>query len=161
MLGNALALVAALVGLYAVTLKKKKKILYFQTLQLCLLGISNFILGGMSAVIINMVSIIRNILCYKNKFKTKEKVIMIIILTALIIVFNNIGTMGLLPLISTIIFTLFMDIKDTKKYKILIVITLIPWVIYDIAIDAYVTAIFDSVTIIVSFVTVFLPRLKF
>ena len=53
--------------------KTKEKILYFQTVQIGLSVISNIILGGITGAIINALSLIRNILCYKDKLGLKEK----------------------------------------------------------------------------------------
>ena len=88
-IGNIIALVASIIMVYSGILKHKKKILYFQTIQIGLSVISNIVLGGISGAIINAINLIRNILCYKEKLKTKEKIIITLLATILICKFNN------------------------------------------------------------------------
>ena len=53
--------------------KIKRKILYFQTINIGLFTISSLILGEFSGAKIN---VIRNILYYKDKSRMREKIIM-------------------------------------------------------------------------------------
>ena len=72
-IGNIVALIASLIMVYSGYLKQKKKILYVQTIQIGLSVLSNIILGGITGAIINAVSCIRNILCYKEKLSNITK----------------------------------------------------------------------------------------
>ena len=154
-IGNIIALIASLVMVYSGTLKQKKKILYFQTVQIGLSVISNLVLGGISGAIINVIGLIRNILCYKDRLKIKEKIIITILATILILKFNNLGFLGFLPLISTVTYIWLMNIKNVKMFKMLIAITTLMWFIYDFVIKAYTAAIFDAITITVNLVSIF------
>lgn len=154
-IGNIIALIASLLMVYSGMLKEKKKILYFQTLQIGLFVISNLVLGGISGAIINAISLIRNILCYKDRLKTKEKIVITVLATILILKFNNLGFLGFLPLISTVTYIWLMNIKDVKKFKMLIVFTMLMWLIYDLVIKSYTSAVFDAVNIIINLVTIF------
>ena len=153
-IGNIIALIASLIMIYSGILKQKKKILYFQTIQIGLSVISNLVLGGISGAIINAISLIRNILCYKDKLKLKEKVVITVLATILILKFNNLGFLGLLPYISNITYIWLMNIKNVKKFKILIIFTMLMWFIYDLVIKSYTSAIFDAMTIIANLVTI-------
>ena len=159
-IGNIIALVASLIMVYSGGLSHKKKILYFQTIQIGLSIISNLVLGGISGAIINALSFIRNILCYNDKLKIKQKTIITLLATALIIRFNNLGIIGYLPLISTITYIWFMDVKNVKKFKLLIVVTMIMWFVYDLCIRLYTSAIFDFLTIIANIITIFFIKNK-
>ena len=88
-IGNIIALIASILMVYSGMLKQKKKILYFQTVQIGMSVISNIILGGITGAIINALSMIRNILCYKNKLGLKEKIIITILAIILTFKFNN------------------------------------------------------------------------
>ena len=101
-IGNIIALAASLLMVYTGILNNKKKILYFQTMQIGMFVISNIILGGVTGAIINILSMIRNILCYKNKLELKEKVIITILSVVLSLKVNNLVNVGLLRLISTV-----------------------------------------------------------
>lgn len=131
--------------MYSGVIKKKETIIYIQTV---ISVISNVILGGITGAIINAISCIRNILCYKNKLKNKEKTIIIIISIVFSLLFNDLGFIGILPLISTVTYTLLMDIKGVIKFKKLVIFTMIICFIYDVHIKSYSSAIFDFMNII-------------
>ena len=121
LIGNIIALVASLIMVYTGILKNKKKIIYLQTVQIGLSVISNIVLGGISGAIINGISCIRNVLCYKGMLTTMFKILIVIISIILTLLFNNLGIIGLLPLISIVVYTLFMDTKKVITLKLLTV----------------------------------------
>ena len=41
-----------------------------------------------------------------------------------------------------------MDLKDIKKFKLLLIATMTMWLIYDILIKSYASAVFDFATIV-------------
>lgn len=153
-IGNIIALIASLIMVYTGILKNKKKIIYFQTVQIGLFVVSNLVLGGISGAIINAISIVRNILCYKEKLDLKGKIIITILSVVLTLAFNNLGFIGLLPLISTVSYIWFMDIKDIKIFKLLFSFTNLLWFIYDIIIKSYTSAVFDFATIVANIVSI-------
>lgn len=154
-IGNIVALIASIVMVYYGFLTDKKKILFYQSVQIGLFVISGLILGGITGVIINIVNLIRNILCYIGKLGLKEKIIITTISTFLCLKFNNLGVLGLLPLISTVVYIWLMNIKDEIKFKILTIGTMIPWFIYDMTIKSYTSAIFSIFNIFASVITVY------
>ena len=154
-LGNIIALIASILMVYSGILKQKNKILYIQTIQIGLSVISNILLGGFTGAIINALGCIRNILFHKNKLKIKEKTILIILSISLSLIFNNLEFIGILPVISTVMYIIFMDIKNIIKFKILIIFTMTMWLIYDIYIKSYTSAIFDFMNIVVNIISIF------
>jgi len=157
-IGNIIALIASIIMVYSGILKEKKKILYLQTLQIGLSVISNIVLGGITGAIINGLSCIRNILCYKDKLNLNAKVIITVLAIGLSLSLNNLGLIGLLPLISTIVYIWLMNIKDVIKFKILIIFTMVMWLIYDLTIKSYTSAIFDFMCIITNIISIFKLR---
>ena len=154
-IGNIIALIASLLMVYSGILKEKKKILYIQTVQIGLSVISNIVLGGITGAIINAISMIRNIICYKEKLGFKERILITILSITLSLKFNNLGIIGFLPVVSTITYVWLMNIKDVKKFKLLIAFTMLLWLIYDIIIKSYTSAIFDFMTLIANVITIF------
>lgn len=146
-IGNVVALVGSVLMAYSGIIKEKQKIIIVQTIQMLMLGLSNIILGGIPGAIINSVNCIRNILCYEEKLGFKEKMILVTISVGLSIYFNNLGIIGILPVIATVFYTMLMDMKNVVKFKVLLIFTLILWGIYDIYIKSYTSAIFDFITI--------------
>lgn len=153
--GNVIALIASILMVYSGILRNKQKILYIQTIQIGLYVISNIILGGITGAIINAISMIRNIICYKELLGKKEKIVIIIFSVLLGLTFNNLGVIGVLPVISTVVYVWLMDTKNVRKFKLLIAFTMLMWLIYDITIKSYTSAIFDFATLIANILTIF------
>lgn len=153
-IGNIIALIASLLMVYAGYIKVKKKILFTQIIQIGLSIVSNLVLGGYTGAIINAISCVRDILCYKDRLGTKEKVGLIVASAVLSIIFNNLGWIGYLPLVATTVYIIFMSVKDVKKFKYLTIFAMITWLTYDIYIKAYTAAIFDLLTIITNTIAV-------
>ena len=153
--GNFVALLGSLIMVYLGTIKETKKIIFIQTIQISLFTLSTLILGGFSGTIVNAISVVRNILCYKDKLTNTAKAILILLCIPPCLIFNNLGILGLLPLIATVAFTCFMNVKSPIKLKFLLIITLILWVIYDVLIYSYTSAIFESFAIIAHSITVY------
>ena len=154
LIANAIALIASLLMVYTGYIKKKEKILFFQTIQIGLSVISNLILGGITGAIINALGLIRNILCYKEKLNKMAQIILIILSILLGVYFNNLALIGLLPIISNVVYIVFMNIKDVIKFKYLIIFTMTMWLIYDIYIMSYTSAVFDLGNIIANIISI-------
>ncbi|MBQ8872312.1 MAG: YgjV family protein [Bacilli bacterium] len=146
-IGNIISLLASALMTYSGYIKSKGKFLIVQIVQMSLSALSNFILGGITGTIINLVNIIRNVLCYKNKLNKYSIILILTLSISLSLYFNNLNFIGLLPLLSTILYTTLMNIKDIKKFKYLTITTMLLWLIYDICIMNYVSALFDLLTI--------------
>lgn len=159
-IGNIIALIASIIMVYSGFLKQKKTILYTQTIQIGLSVLSNIVLGGITGAIINALSCVRNILCYKDKLDLKSKIILIFLATTLSLMFNNLGVIGLFPVISTITYILLMNTKDIIKFKWLIVFTMLMWLIYDLFIKSYTSAIFDFMNIVANIISIIQIRLQ-
>lgn len=154
-IGNIFGLIGSIVMVIVGTIKDKNKAIFLQTIQILILSISNLVLGSISGFIINLICIIRNILSNKNKLNKVAIALIIAISTILTIIFNTLGFIGYLPLITNVIFILFMNTKSDVKFKILMIVYVLMWLIHDIYIKSYITAVFDFITIITSFITIF------
>ena len=153
-IGNLIALLGSFVMVYSGTIKDKKGTIFVQSIQITLLAISNIVLGGIAGFIINLINLIRNIISYKNLLNIKIKVIISIISIILTLVFNKEGLIGYLPLISTLIFTWFMSIKDIIKFKYVLAISVFLWLIYDFSIRSYTASLFDAITVVVTLLSI-------
>ena len=152
--GNIIALIASLIMMYTGYVKNKKKIIFLQTVQIGMAVISNLVLGGIPGAIVNVVSCIRNIVCYKNKLDMKAKIIFVIVTTVLTIAFNNLLFIGLLPLAASLTYIVFMTEKNVIKFKIITIATLIMWGIYDFCIQSYTSACFDFLTVVTNLIAI-------
>ena len=109
LLGNIIAFIAAILMVYTGLILRKNKILISQIIQMILLMISNIILGSVTGAISNSIGCIRNYFCYKEKLNFFIKVLIIIVTTTISLYFNTLGVIGLLPILSTILYTWFID----------------------------------------------------
>lgn len=150
-IGNIFALISSVFMIISGVVKDSKLFLRLQNIELLFIVFSNLFLKGYTGIIVSIVAIIINILCYRNKLTLKIKIFAVIMQTILCIVFNNLNFIGLLPLFATIIGIFFVTI-DAKKLKVLSIIIIFLWLVYDLTIQSYVSAVFDVFTIITSFV---------
>ena len=111
----------------------------------------------MQVIIGNIVALIASIIMvYTGYIKSKNKIIFVQTIQIIIfsLGFNNLGLLGFLPLISTVVYIILMDMKDVVKFKYLIIFTMILWFVYDLYIKSYTSACFDFMTIVVSIVSI-------
>lgn len=147
-ISNIVAFLASILMVFTGLAKTKKRALTIQTIQIFLHTISNLIINGTTGAIINSLNILRNILCYKNKLTFVFKIILSLLSLGLSLIFNDLGIIGLLPVIASLLYIWFMNTKNIINFKLLIIVTMILWLGYDIYIKLYVTALFDIATII-------------
>ena len=147
-IANVIDFLASMIQIYSGTIKEKKKILLFQIIQLGIQTVSMLLLGAIPGAISNVLSCIRNYLCYKNIFTWPIKIILILLSLVLTVAFNNQGLLGYLPFVVCTIYVLFMDIKDPFKFKVLVTLTFVPWIFYFFIIKTYTGAFFAATTVL-------------
>lgn len=148
LIGNIITFIGALVMVGIGFIKKRDNIIIAQCMQFSIMGIGNLILGGMTGFITNIVSIVRNLFCLKWPFTAPVKIVFILVQLAISLCFNKMGLIGLLPIISTSIFTWFLDTRNEVLLKTIIIITVAMWVIYDFSLMNISSGIFDIFTMI-------------
>ena len=112
LIANIVALVGSLLMVGVGLLKKKNQILLIQCVQFSIQGAANLLLGGITGAIANAVSIARNLFCLKFEYTACWKVIFLAVQVMLSLGTNNLGMLGWLPVISAMIYTWFLDVKD-------------------------------------------------
>lgn len=132
-----------------------KKCVKLQSVQIFMFIISNAILKGITGVIINTLSLVRNILSYKEKINVYIKYFILVLIIVLSVIFNNLGIVGYLPLIGTIVFTIFIDSKSNFKFRASLTFSIFMWLIYDTYIMSYSSAIFDFFSLVGGFISIF------
>ena len=153
LIANAIDLVAAVIQVGTGSIKQKARILIAQIVQLLLQAVSMLLLGGVTGAISNVLSCLRNYLCYKEKLSTIWKVLLIAASIAMTVLFNDQGLIGMLPAAVCTVFIIFMDVKDPVKFKLLVTLSFLPWMVYHFILKAYVGAAVDAATILTNTVT--------
>lgn len=95
-IGNVIAFIAAVLMLISGYVKSKKVTLLIQTVEVFLDAVACFVLGAVSGGIVNLFSLVRNILAYLDKFTPVSKSIIILSVSVLSIKFNSNGWVGYL-----------------------------------------------------------------
>ncbi len=151
-IGNIISFIGCSLMVLVGFIKEKRRILSTQCVQFALQGVANLILGGISGFIANIVSIIRNLAFSRWKSTLWLKLGFIALQLLLSLGSLSEGFISLLPIISTILFTWFLDTKSEIKLKIVIISTQVLWLIYDFAHLNYVSVAFDIFTMISNFI---------
>ena len=152
-IANVIDFIASMVQIYSGTVKDKGKLLLWQIVQLGMQTVSMILLGAIPGAISNVLSCIRNYLCYKNIFTWPIKITLIVLSFILTVAFNNQGILGYLPFVVCTIYVLLMDMKDPVKFKLLVTLTFVPWVFYFLIIKSYTGAFFAAMSVATSFGT--------
>ena len=152
-IANIIDFLAATIPVGSGWMKQKTKILIAQIVQLLLQGVSMLLLGGITGAVSNVLSCFRNYLCYKGKLSNLWKGILIAASVLLTVLLNEQGILGIIPAAVCTVYILLMDTKDAIRFKLLVTLTFLPWVVYHFALRAYVGAVVDIATIIANGVT--------
>ena len=152
-IANVIDFLAALLQVGSGSIQKKSKILLVQILQLLMQGVSILLLGGITGAVSNVLSCYRNYLCYKEKLNTFWKATLIAVSLVMTILFNNQGWLGAVPFVICTAYILLMGMKDPIKFKILVMLSFVPWMIYHFVLKSYVGALFDAATIVTNVIT--------
>ena len=158
LIGNAVSMIGCLIMVAIGFLKKKSHILIAQSVQCAFMGAGNLILGGVSGFIANMVIILRNLVFAKWPVNLGLKLFFIAVQVIL-----SLGTLGeglicWMPVLAAAVFTWFLDTKNTATLKIVILVTQVMWLSYDIYYRNYVTVAFDVLTMGSNLIGFFLVR---
>lgn len=129
-------------------IKKEKKMLRTQDVQLIFIIAMGVLLNAFSGIIINTVQIIKNEIYLRGKLNKYTKACIVGLGIVMTLIFNNGGIAGWLPAVNLFIFTYFLGMGGAIGIKILIFITTCGWGVYDFSIKNYVGFIFDILTII-------------
>ena len=141
-IGNIFSLLSVICIAISATKKSKKDFMYWQIGD-ALFGIaSNIALSAFAALVINTISLIRNILAYKSKLTKKITTILVIISVVAGLWVNNLAFIGLLPIITSTGYTLCVYLtKNEKQMRWALVAATILWFTHNFYVQAYPSAI--------------------
>ena len=158
LIANIISLVGAVIMVVIGFIPERSRILKLQCVQWLILGIANVMLGGVTGLISNLVSIVRNLWSLKRELTRPVILFFIVLQIALSIPFNTLGLLGWLPTIAAIAFTLFLNSKDARVLKLAIIFGQVLWSIFDFSLMNYSAFAFDIFTIISSLVGIWQLR---
>ena len=100
-IGNIFCLFSMVTDSISAKKKTTKEILFFQSLSQVIYGTSSIILGGYSAAVQNVVTIIRNYIASQDKSNNTIEIILIVLGIVLGFMFNTLGFAGFLPIFAS------------------------------------------------------------
>lgn len=154
-IANILSLISVGLNCISSFFKTKKRILFLQTLECIIGGISQILCRSFSASIQLFLGAIRTYIAINEN--TKKIVYWIFSLVSLILglIFNNRGLIGLLPIFATIQITLWNGyFKTGQQVRYGMVVNFIPWIIHDFIVKMYVSSIIMTLTMIITIINI-------
>lgn len=150
LLGNFCVLLAMGANAISATRKTTKSILWVQNVSQLMYCGSSVLLKGYSAAVQNVVSILRNLAAIRKVSSKAVEWTLVALGVVLGLVFNNRAWIGLLPVIGNLQYTLviFRFKENEKALKISFLLSVVAFLIFNIAIYNFAGAIGDTVTII-------------
>ena len=147
LIGNLLSLLGCLLMVAVGLVKKKERVLYIQCIQFTLMGAGNLVLGAVSGLVANGVSILRNLVFAKTEGTLTLKLVFIAIQVVMTLWTGAAAPIEWLPVLAAVIFTWCLDLKSAVKFKLCIIACQILWTVYDWYYHNYVAFTFDLLTI--------------
>jgi hypothetical protein len=126
-----------------------------QIIQIFMMSVGDVFLGSIPGCIADIFVGTHHILCYKNKLNIPVKIILIILLITVSLITNNIGWFVIFPILSFVMLIVFMNTSNIVRFKIILIVDNILWMIHDLYIGAFVPVIFDVLGIILSIIGIY------
>ena len=159
--GNIFSLLSAICLAVSVIKKNKTDLIWWQILDVIFCILSNIALYTYAALTTNSVALIRNILAYKNKLSSKITFILMILCIIFGLWANNRGIIGFFPVVASASYTIFMyTTKNEQQMRWALISNLILWLVHDVYVQAYPSAVMDVILSVWTAIQVFINRKK-
>lgn len=156
LIGNIVSFVGCALMVCIGLIKEKKKILSAQCLQFVFLGAGNLILGAFTGFIANVVSLVRNLVFTRKESSVPLKMGFAALQLVLSAGGLSSNVITWLPVLSTVLFTWFIDLKSEIMLKTVILICQVMWLVYDFYYHNFVSMSFDILTMISTAIGIYL-----
>lgn len=147
-IANVIQLVSAAVDFISNTIKRRKTTIQLQIIGGVLDSTSDLLLQGFSGLVVDATDTICSTLNYRDQLTPRRQFLLVMATVVLIPFVNNLGVIGLLPLLSTVFFTCTARTRDPYSFKLINALSFLPWVVYDFSIEAYVSMVGDILSIV-------------
>lgn len=152
-LGTICSFLCAILIAWSTFSKDKKDMAKIQIFNPIFGALSNFFLCSYSAVVTNLVNVIRNYLTYKEKITKKLTILFIAFYILFGLLFNTKGWIGIFPILASSSYAIFC--LKSNKAQILrygLVLNQVLWLFHDTFIRAYPSMV---VEILISLITIY------
>ena len=149
LIGNLLAFVAACFTFLSAWSRDKKRIYLYQAAQCAVMAAANVFFASLSGVTTFALCTARNLLLAYDRFTPRLCYAFVAAVAGLGICANNRGLVGLLPVVTTAVYTVgCLYAKRTRAIKWNLIVNLALWAIYDAFIFDFVSCAVDAVSAI-------------
>ena len=156
LIGNLCSFVAACFTFLSAWSRDKKRIYLYQAAQCLVLAGANIFFASVSGVTTYALCTLRNLLLAYDRFTPRRCYAFVAAVAVLGLAANNRGLVGLLPVVTTAVYTVgCLYAKGTKAIKWNIIVNLVLWAVYDAFILDLVSCAVDSVSAIAALVSIF------
>ena len=144
LIGNLLSLGTVLCLAISAAVRNKKALVGWQIVGSVFCILSNIVLMAYPSAVTTAVSLVRNILSYKNKLTKNITIFLTFLCVILGLIFNNLGWIGLFPIFAVASYTVFLyTTKNEQQMRYALILSMMLWFIPDIYVKAYPAAIND------------------
>ncbi len=136
-------------------IKHKKHVLWAQNVQFILFSISYACLGGIAAVVGNMVSLLRNLICLKWNLNTPLKIFFIAFQGVFTYITTQNRWIDWLPFLAASLITISLSSKSDLVIKLGCIGSIICFALYDFNLQNWVVFAFDCFSFVTSIIGVY------
>ena len=157
-IGNILGFIGSILMIYSGTLLEKKKILLIEIIQMSIFAFGNLLVGGYHGMLVNLLNICIDVLCYHGKLNLFTKSGLTIGMLLLQINMMDTSFLGTAVILVAVINLWFMNTKNLAFFKSLSIIAMVIWLFYDLSVGLYTSVAFDFATILVNLTSIYRLR---
>ena len=145
--GNIISFAAACFTLASAWSRDRQRIYLYQSGQCLLLAFANIFFGSVSGVTTFALCTARNLLLAYDRFTPRRCWFFVAAVALLGLFANNRGAVGLIPVVTTALYTaVCLYVKRTRGIKLNLIVNLLLWALYDLFILDLVSCAVDAVS---------------
>ena len=134
--------------------RTRNKVLTFLIFDSLLYFVQYILLGAFSGAFTNIVGLFRTIIFkYKDRYKVLGSRMVLLIILAIYILIGVLtydGVTSIFPVVASILYSVVLWQDDVKKIRLGTAVMILSWLIYNLAVGAYLSAVVEGILLISS-----------
>ncbi len=155
LIGRIFSVLACILMVCIGYIKTKRHVLLAQNAQFILFSISYACLGGIAAVVSNMVSLLRNLICLKWNLNTPLKIFFIVFQGVFTFITTENTWVDWLPFIAATLITISLSSKKDLIIKLACIGSILCFGTYDFNLKNWIVFAFDCFSLVTSLIGVY------
>ena len=154
-IGNLISFSSSLFLIASCIIREPKKVFVLQTMENIVLSVSSAVLGSYAGISTLLIAAVKNALVAMGRFSFGLMIIFCIVLTAVGLMINNRGIIGLIPIFATVSLTVCnYYTKDILAIKWSLLINIALWSVYGFLIYDFALGTMQIITGIITFISI-------